>query len=76
VLLPQRWSKFFLDYGAHEGWFILLTCHDGKKEFTVCFFNATLSAHTYAPPAVKDGGSIGLWHGLLWDKVHAALASG
>jgi hypothetical protein len=25
------WSKFFLDYGAHEGWFILLTRHDRKK---------------------------------------------
>jgi hypothetical protein len=43
------WSKFFLDYGAHEGWFILLTRHDGKKEFTICFFDATLSARTYAP---------------------------
>jgi hypothetical protein len=42
------WSKLFLDYGAHEGWFILLTHHDGKKEFTVCFFDATLSARTYA----------------------------
>jgi hypothetical protein len=42
------WSKFFLDYGAHEGWFILLTRHDGKKDFTVCFFDATLSARTYA----------------------------
>jgi hypothetical protein len=42
------WSKFFLDYGTHEGWFILLTCHDGKQDFTVCFFDATLSARTYA----------------------------
>jgi hypothetical protein len=42
------WSKFFLDYGVHEGWFILLTRHDGKKEFIVCFFDATLSARTYA----------------------------
>jgi hypothetical protein len=38
------WSKFFFDYGAHEGWFILLTRHDRKKEFTACFFDATLSA--------------------------------
>jgi hypothetical protein len=37
------WSKFFLDYGAHEGWFILLTHHDGKKDFTVC------------RPAVRNG---------------------
>jgi hypothetical protein len=43
------WSKFFFDYGAHEGWFILLTHHDRKKEFAVCFFDATLSARSYAP---------------------------
>jgi hypothetical protein len=42
------WSKFFLDYGTHEGWFIVLTHHDGKKDFTICFFDTTLSAHTYA----------------------------
>jgi hypothetical protein len=26
------WSKFFIDYGVHEGWFLLLTRHDGKKD--------------------------------------------
>jgi hypothetical protein len=30
----DEWSKF--------------TRHDGKKDFTVCFFDATLSARTYA----------------------------
>jgi hypothetical protein len=40
------WSKFFIDYGVHEGWFLLLTRHDGKKDFTVCLFDSTLSAHT------------------------------
>jgi hypothetical protein len=42
------WSKFFIDYGVHEGWFLLLTRHDGKKNFTVCIFDGTLSARTFA----------------------------
>jgi hypothetical protein len=42
------WSKFFIDYGVHEGWFILLTRHDGKKDFTVCLFDGTLSARAFA----------------------------
>jgi hypothetical protein len=42
------WSKFFIDYGVHEGWFLLLTHHDGKKDFTVCLFVGTLSACTFA----------------------------
>jgi hypothetical protein len=42
------WSKFFIDYGVHEGWFLLLTRHDGKKDFTVCLFDDTLSVRTYA----------------------------
>jgi hypothetical protein len=42
------WSKFFIDYGVHEGWFLLLTRHDGKKDFTVCLFDGTLSARTFA----------------------------
>jgi hypothetical protein len=41
------WSKFFIDYGVHEGW-LLLTRHDGKKDFTVCLFDGTLSARTFA----------------------------
>jgi hypothetical protein len=41
------WSKFFIDYGVHEGWFLLLTHHDGKKDFTVCLFDGTLSTHTF-----------------------------
>jgi hypothetical protein len=41
------WSKFFIDYGVHEGWFLLLTRHDGKKDFTVCLFDGTLSARTF-----------------------------
>jgi hypothetical protein len=28
------WSKFFIDYGVHEGWFILLTRQDEKEDFT------------------------------------------
>jgi hypothetical protein len=42
------WSKFFIYYGVHEGLFVLLTRHDGKKDFTVCLFDDTLSAHTFA----------------------------
>jgi hypothetical protein len=41
------WSKFFINYGVHEGWFLLLTRHDGK-DFTVCLFDGTLSARTFA----------------------------
>jgi hypothetical protein len=41
------WSKFFIDYGVHEGWFILLTHHDGKEDFTICLFDGTLSAHAF-----------------------------
>jgi hypothetical protein len=42
------WSKFFIDYGLHEGWFILLTRHDGKEDFTICLFDGTLSARAFA----------------------------
>jgi hypothetical protein len=42
------WSKFFIDYGVHEGWFILLTCHDGKEDFTICLFDGTLSTRAFA----------------------------
>jgi hypothetical protein len=41
------WSKFFIDYGVHGGWFLLLTHRDGKKDFTVCLFDGTLSARSY-----------------------------
>jgi hypothetical protein len=41
------WSKFFIDYGMHEGWFLLFTRHDEKKTFTVCIFDGTLSARTF-----------------------------
>jgi hypothetical protein len=40
-------SKFFIDYGVHEGWFLLFTCCDGKWNFTVCIFDGTLSARTF-----------------------------
>jgi hypothetical protein len=43
----DRWSKFFIDYGVHEGWFLLLTHHDGKKDFTVCLFDGTFSTRTF-----------------------------
>jgi hypothetical protein len=42
------WSKFFIDYGVHEGWFILLTRHDGMEDFTICLFDGTLSARVFA----------------------------
>jgi hypothetical protein len=42
------WSKFFIDYGVHEGWFILLTHHDGKEDFTICLFDGNLSARAFA----------------------------
>jgi hypothetical protein len=42
------WSKFFIDYGVHEGWFLLFTRRDGKRNFTVCIFDGTFSARTFA----------------------------
>jgi hypothetical protein len=42
------WSKFFIDYGVHEGWFLLFTLRDGKRNFAVCIFDGTLSARTFA----------------------------
>jgi hypothetical protein len=45
--LCDGWSKFFIDYGVHEGWFLLFTRRDGKKTFTVCIFDGTLSARTF-----------------------------
>jgi hypothetical protein len=49
-------SKFFIDYGVHEGWFLLLIRHDGKKNFTVCIFYGTLSA-VPSPPGRHDQAS-------------------
>jgi hypothetical protein len=42
------WLKFFTDYGVHEGWFLLFTHREGKRDFTVCIFDGTLCAHTFA----------------------------
>jgi hypothetical protein len=42
------WSKFFIDYGVHEGWFILLTRQDEKEDFTICLFDGTLFARAFA----------------------------
>jgi hypothetical protein len=42
------WSKFFVDYGVHEGWFILLTRQYKKDDFTLCLFDGTLSARAFA----------------------------
>jgi hypothetical protein len=42
------WSKFFIDYAVHEGWFLLFTRRDEKQNFTVCIFDGTLSARTFA----------------------------
>jgi hypothetical protein len=50
------WSKFFIDYGVHEGWFILLTRHDGKKDFTVYLFDGTLSV-VPSPPSREGRAS-------------------
>jgi hypothetical protein len=33
---------------VHEGWFLLFTRHDGKRNFTICIFDGTLSACTFA----------------------------
>jgi hypothetical protein len=41
------WSKFFIEYDMHEGWFLLFTRRDGKRNFTVCIFDGTLSARTF-----------------------------
>jgi hypothetical protein len=43
------WSKFFIDYGMHEGWFILFTNRDGKRSFTVCI-STVLSLPIPSPP--------------------------
>jgi hypothetical protein len=69
------WSKFFIDYGVHEGWFLLLTRHNGKKDFTVCLFDGTLSARTFAAWSCR-ADFVDLQRGLLRGKVHAALAPG
>jgi hypothetical protein len=42
------WSKFFADYGVHAGWFLLFSRHDGERNFTVCIFDGTLCARTFA----------------------------
>jgi hypothetical protein len=42
------WSKFFGDYGVHAGWFLLFTRRDGRRSFTVCIFDGTLCARTFA----------------------------
>jgi hypothetical protein len=42
------WSKFFIGYGVHEGWFLLFTRRDGKRNFTVSIFDGTLSARIFA----------------------------
>jgi hypothetical protein len=41
------WSKFFTDYGVHDGWFLLFTRRDGRRNFTVCIFDGTLSTRTF-----------------------------
>jgi hypothetical protein len=33
---------------VREGWFLLFTRHEGKKNFTVCIFDSSLSARTFA----------------------------
>jgi hypothetical protein len=40
-------SKFFTDYSVHDGWFLLFTHHDGRRNFTICIFDGTLSARTF-----------------------------
>jgi hypothetical protein len=42
------WSKFFIDYGMHDGWIILLTRQDEKEDFTICLFDRTRSARAFA----------------------------
>jgi hypothetical protein len=42
------WSKFFIDYGVHEGWFLLFTRREVKWNFTICIFDGTLSTRTFA----------------------------
>jgi hypothetical protein len=42
------WSKFFINYDMHKGWFILLTRQDEKDDFTLCLFDGTLSARAFA----------------------------
>jgi hypothetical protein len=42
------WSKFFIDYSVHAGWFLLFTRRDGRRNFTVCIFDGTLCARTFA----------------------------
>jgi hypothetical protein len=41
------WTKFFIDYCVHVGWFILLTRHDGKEDFTICLFDGTLFVRAF-----------------------------
>jgi hypothetical protein len=41
-------SKFFIDYGVHEGWFILHTRQDDMEDFTIYLSDGTLSARAFA----------------------------
>jgi hypothetical protein len=41
------WPKFFIDYGVHAGWFLLFTCHNRRRNFTIYIFDGTLCARTF-----------------------------
>jgi hypothetical protein len=58
---------------VHEGWFLLFTRRDGKKTFTVCIFDGTLSARTFTAWS-RRADLVDLARGLLWGEVHATLA--
>jgi hypothetical protein len=47
------WSKFFIDYGVHEGWFFLFTHRDGKWSFTICI-SMVLSPPVPSPPGREE----------------------
>jgi hypothetical protein len=42
------WSKFFVDYGMHAGWFLLFTHCNKMQDFFVRVFDGTLSARSFA----------------------------
>jgi hypothetical protein len=51
------WSKFFIDYGVHEGWFILLTRQDEKVDFTICPSSTAPSPPVPSPPSHEGRAS-------------------
>jgi hypothetical protein len=47
----DRWSRFGMDYGVQQGFFLMFTHHCGMPKFTVCIFDRVMFYRSYAPQA-------------------------